>query len=364
MSILNSHPSKNCKEDDEEEGNHLGPTRAVRQPKRRKLVIHLDLNNTILVSDAVTGQGPRAALNSFLSTVTWGRLSKTGEWQWLSHCPSMTPPSEDAISYYAQFGRSLDFVDTEMGRGFRDLHARHMQLLEWKGEPDELFTQIGEDRKGYNWILPSFFRLIEGLHQQGRPFSVILRTFGTDLPLVLQAVDSAFKGRHPLLPELQNVPISVDQTPGKIRCSKRDVVLTRGSDRISTKAQEGAIYSYFSTLHGIGGFQDHFDWWARNSFSSAGGKPFWIEPNDGHTQHIIIDDNIRLSEEDTIVNCRTIVNKETGPEFRAVPTSEVYNICLVQTDLLRAIAEEDYFLDCVGRCEANYESYLSTLRDN
>ena len=47
--------------------------------RRRKLVLHVDLNNTILVSDAVTGQGTVAALDYFLTTVTWGKMSQQGE---------------------------------------------------------------------------------------------------------------------------------------------------------------------------------------------------------------------------------------------------------------------------------------------
>lgn len=41
------------------------------------------------------------------------------------------------------------------------------------------------------------------------------------------------------------------------------------------------------------------------------------------------------------------------------PTSELYDVCLVQTDLLEAIADEDYFLRCVRRCEENYDRYLA-----
>lgn len=46
---------------------------------RRRLVLHVDLNNTVVVADAVSGQGPRAALNTFLSTVTWGRAGAAGK---------------------------------------------------------------------------------------------------------------------------------------------------------------------------------------------------------------------------------------------------------------------------------------------
>lgn len=47
--------------------------------QRKKVVLHVDLNNTILVSDAVTGQGTVAALEYFLTTVTWGKMNKHGK---------------------------------------------------------------------------------------------------------------------------------------------------------------------------------------------------------------------------------------------------------------------------------------------
>lgn len=54
---------------------------AVSVPSGKKLVLHVDLNNTVLVSDAVTGQGTEAALDSFLTTVTWGTMDKHGKLQ-------------------------------------------------------------------------------------------------------------------------------------------------------------------------------------------------------------------------------------------------------------------------------------------
>lgn len=55
--------------------------RGLRSPNpghKKKLVLHVDLNNTILVSDAVTSQGTVSALDGFLATVTWGRMSRHG----------------------------------------------------------------------------------------------------------------------------------------------------------------------------------------------------------------------------------------------------------------------------------------------
>lgn len=54
--------------------------------------------------------------------------------------------------------------------------------------------------------------------------------------------------------------LPVDLTPGQIRCSKREVVLTRGAEHLATREDKRKLYSYFSSFEGIGGFQDHFDW--------------------------------------------------------------------------------------------------------
>lgn len=65
--------------------------RGPRGPVGRKLVLHVDLNNTILISDAVTSQGTVAALEAFLSTVTWGRMSPAGD----QNCPPPFPRGPD-----------------------------------------------------------------------------------------------------------------------------------------------------------------------------------------------------------------------------------------------------------------------------
>nr|XP_033782016.1 uncharacterized protein LOC117351195 [Geotrypetes seraphini] len=332
-----------------------GPGKAL-QTAKRKLILHLDLNNTILVSDAVTNQGPRSALNAYLSTVAWGKINKTGEWQWLTDSLSLLPPCQNAVNYYSQFGRETDFTDTALGQHFKGIFTDHLKLLEWSGEADEVFATTGEDGKAYHWILPSFFHLLERLHLEARHFAVVLRTFGTDLPQVLHAVRCALEGRHPHFPHLITLP--VDHNPGRIRCSKREVLLSRGSERVSTKPDARNIYNYFGSLEGIGGFQDHFDWWARHQFTSEGGKPFWIDPDDFSVQHIFIDDNIRADDDYNIVFPQVFLKRLDG-HVRTASASELYSICLVQTDLLRAIAEKNYFLECVKDCEEKYDHYIA-----
>lgn len=325
----------------------------------KKLVLHIDLNNTILVSDAVTGQGTVAALDGFLSGVTWGKMNKQGKWEWLSDSPSLLPPCDDAVSYYSKFGRTPSFTTTA-GRRFRGILDDHLELLRWpegvKG--DRELCVKGEDGRLYHWILPSFFQLLRDLAMEGREFAILFRTFGTDLPRVLSAMFKAVnQGAHPLFPDLPELKLSVNVSPGKIRCSKRNVVLSRAEERVASRDGERGLYQYLSSVEGLGGFQDHFDWWATNTFSIRGGKPLWVDPFDQDVQHIFIDDNIRLNDEDTIVHPMVFLDPG-GVDTRTASSSELYDLTLVQTDLLRAISDPGYFTQRVHICLDNYERNL------
>ena len=49
-------------------------------------------------------------------------------------------------------------------------------------------------------ILPSFFELLLHLQRQRRHFTVVFRTFGSDLPDVIEELNAFCTGQHPLYP--------------------------------------------------------------------------------------------------------------------------------------------------------------------
>ncbi|KAG8002934.1 hypothetical protein GBF38_015546, partial [Nibea albiflora] len=292
-----------------------------------------------------------------------------GKWEWLSDSPSLLPPCDDAVSYYSQFGRTPGFT-AAAGRRFRGVLDEHLELLRWpKGRQGKQMIELqqtgdrelavkGEDGRLYHWILPSFFQLLRDLVQEGRKFAIIFRTFGSDLPRVLRAVSKALnEGAHPLFPDLPDLKLSVNMTPGNIHCNKKGVVVSRGKERVSTRDGERALYQYLSSVQGLGGFQDHFDWWVCNSYSIRGGKPLWVDPFDQNVQHIFIDDNVRLNDEDTIIHPKVFLDRDSN-ETRMACTSELYDLTLVQTDLLRAISDPNYFTQRAHICMENYDRNL------
>ncbi|XP_061910585.1 uncharacterized protein LOC133654307 [Entelurus aequoreus] len=363
MADTSGNVNRNGEDDDETNGRSVpaideGPPACLASPGRSKrLILHVDLNNTILVSDAATSQGTVAALEYFMTTVTWGKMNK-GKWEWLSDSPSLLPPCDDATSYYSQFGYTGTHGFTSAaGRRFRGILNEHLKLLRWpkglKGDRD--LTIKAEDGHLYHWILPSFFQLLIDLTQQGTPFAVHFRTFGCDLIRVLSAVSKAVtEGAHPVFPDLPDLKLSVNKTAGKIRCSTKEVVVARGGERLSSRDGERSLYEYFSAANGLGGFQDDYDWWLTNNYSARGGKPLWVDPFDETVQHIFIDDNIRQNDEDTVVHPKVFLAPGSA-DTRMASISELYDVALIQTDLLKAVSEPDYFTRRVRICQENYE---------
>ncbi|XP_016320494.1 uncharacterized protein LOC107671987 [Sinocyclocheilus anshuiensis] len=358
---IDQNQTNGCRSDVNSDGTdqYKDPTDSIPSGPSRRIVLHFDLNNTILVSDAVTRQGTVAALEYFLSTVTWGRMTK-GKWEWLSEAPSLLQPCEGANTYYSQFGRVAGFTTVGPGRRFRKVLGEHLELLRWPSDlpADKELSVKGEDGKLYHWILPSFFQMLQDLASQGVEFSVLFCTFGSDLPRVLNAVKSAVEqGTHPLFPDLPALKLRVNVTAGRIKCSSKGATLIRGEEHVSTRDGERHVYQYLSSAEGLGGFQDHFDWWARNTYSILGGKPLWIDPFDPKVQHIFTDDNIRQNDEDTIVHPKVFLDPE-GLQTRTASTSELYDLCLVQNDLLKAISEPGYFTRRIQICMENYEGNI------
>ncbi|KAK1801753.1 hypothetical protein P4O66_022394, partial [Electrophorus voltai] len=285
------------------------------------------------------------------------------KWEWMCETPSLLPPCEGAVTYYSQFGRVAGFTTVGAGKRFRKALDEHLQLLRWPSHlPADEFSVRGEDGKQYHWIIPSFFRLLQDLASQGVEFSIVFRTFGTDLSRVLTVLQRALEqGSHPIFPDLPALKLSVNKTAGRIRCSTKSVVLTRGEEHVSTRDGERTLYEYLSSLKGLGGFQDHFDWWARNTYSILGGKPLWVDPFDSTAQHIFIDDNIRQNDKDTIVHPMVFLGPNDS-QTRTASTLELYDLCLIQNDLLRAISDPTYFTQRIQICMENYKKNLELTK--
>jgi len=329
--------------------------------RKRKLVLHFDVRNTILVSDSATHDNVEQALNSFLTGVTWGRQESTG-WVWYSDRPSLRAPFPDVITYYKSRERELvrspadrvklrritsDFTRQPIGRKFRKYFDDHLRLLEWNigtssretvinfncDKPDSTTTSsihnsptrtkpevdsvdrkltiVGENGLLYHYLLPSFIKMMYDLQADGCHFSVILRTYGVDAPKVLDSIGHIVAGNHPLFPD--RLSIDVNKRPGhirrlpggRVRCELPPTADETGSSPPIILETDTDIYRHLShVVEGVCGFVDDFEHWQAHDYAHSEGKPLWVDLTDPHVQHIFFDDNIRVADAEGIVDVR------------------------------------------------------------
>jgi len=349
--------------------------------EKRKLVLHFDVRNTVLVADSISNIDVEQSLNSYLTSVTWGTENKEGGWKFYNSTPCLKAPAPGLITYYKYQEKKLvrtpsdrellrkitgDFTFSGNGNKFNRIFDQHLSFMEWKYPTvDKKLTMKGQDDTLYHYLLPSFIGLIEYLHKENRDFSIIIRTYGLDADNVLSCLDYSLKGNHPLIEE--PIPIKVNKIHGHVTRSEEDHIQFEvksstkddGTNITEIYANEKSICDMLNSNQGIYGFKDDFRFWQMNDYHHTAGKPFWIDPYNDEVHHIFFDDNIRVFDEDSIVNVR-LVNSDgiTSRNISLAEQKELENVCLVQSDLLASTADIEYFIKKVHLCEKKYSEYL------
>ncbi|XP_071082790.1 uncharacterized protein [Haliotis cracherodii] len=356
--------------------------RHLENGRKRKLVLHFDVRNTVLVADSVTNVHMEQALNSFLSGVVWGNEQEDGSWRWQCDEPSLVPPQDGVITYYRHLEKLTvkcpsdrerlrfqtgDFTDTDIGYKFLPHFQKHLELLKWNYSKDETcdrrLTMKGVDGKPYHYILPSVYKLIHQLKEDRRDFAIVIRTYGLDCKNVLSSLSFGLKGNHPGFPQDAHLPVST--FPGCIRRTESGEITletwqTGVGDVVEKLQHERDIYRHLSNSSGITGYKDDFQIWQNNNYHHSVAKPLWIDPSDTHVHHIIFDDNFRAYEEDSIVDAR-MFDTDDKTKARSLTRKELErfeDVCLVQANLLESIENENYFIEKVNKCESGYSKFL------
>jgi hypothetical protein len=204
------------------------------------LIVHLDLNKTVVMSDPAAGADTRALLSSVLASAAWG-VASGGSWALAraalrARPPPPAPAGAPLISYMSFVKSAHPFVRAARGASpaaraaaaARNSCAKKRQqaLLAafacGAGAPGAAFAPLLESllarlavpppcaaacaasglrglRDGARFLLPSYFRLLRWLRTEQRlPFLVVLRTFGSDLEAAVAEHNAWAAGEHPI----------------------------------------------------------------------------------------------------------------------------------------------------------------------
>eukprot|EP00746_Dinoflagellata_sp_MGD_P159377 gnl/MRDRNA2_/MRDRNA2_86685_c0_seq23.p1 gnl/MRDRNA2_/MRDRNA2_86685_c0~~gnl/MRDRNA2_/MRDRNA2_86685_c0_seq23.p1 ORF type:complete len:2537 (-),score=487.72 gnl/MRDRNA2_/MRDRNA2_86685_c0_seq23:240-7850(-) len=314
----------------------------------KKLILHFDVNNTILVAD--TNVPVSAAINSYLAGVCWGKVVGDGEFLFCSytehgHLSLTCPESVDAKeSYYKYLERKMK------GQPREDFKAAISDFNAHQGIPDAIkkwFDKIWECMKApdalkdtpfafqqdgiwFHHIIPSFWQLLDGLQKQGRAFAIVLRTLGKDGPAIAKTINAFAQGEHPEYRHGCSSALLADPPHGCLYRTKdgnrdsfkleignkplfkpkRQMANEDSQVDVVTIDDEVLIHKHFSELTGTFCVSDDYFYWEGTGFAAAGGKPLWFPYDHADRyfpkeQHIFFDDHIRVhSPANSIVDVR------------------------------------------------------------
>ncbi|XP_045164678.1 uncharacterized protein LOC123528768 [Mercenaria mercenaria] len=347
---------------------------------KRKLILHFDIRNTVLVADSVTNVSVEQALNSFLTGVVWGNESPDGNWVWHSDQLSLTPPAENVVTFYKYLEKKFvknttdrtqlrlatgDFSQSDIGKSFQPHFQNHLELLKWRHDFEKdthnCLTMSGKDGQQYNYIVPALYKCIHHLVESKRDFAIVFRTFGLDAPNVITSLEHGLKGNHPGYQKPVHLKVNRDVGTVKRSDDEPTVFTVIGEDeKTENYVGDRSIYDMLSSSVGISGFRDDVHYWLENSYHHETSKPHIIDPFDQNVHHIFFDDNYRAYEDDSIIDVRLFESRD-AKEARSLTKAEVAqfdNVCLVQADLIKCIEDENYYRDRIQECESNYSIFL------
>ncbi|CAK8986383.1 unnamed protein product [Durusdinium trenchii] len=359
----------------------------------RKLVLHFDVNETIMVGDPASGVDFESSLNHILAKVAF--LDKDNKDFWHDGTPLDLAKRKDGeippllTNFDAETGPVLKcyeanrknalwppskFTDPGLpGEIYRPLFEELKQQLQWKASKNEVFAP-----DGHHFLLPAFFHTLAELEKQGRDFTLVIRTFGTDLPEVARCLQAFARGEHPDFPQkFERFGLALEDALWVLRREDRSdvqspIYLRRyeehlgkeglgqdmsAPDRVSYTDELGPDEKVvdFIAPKPVLAIRDDYHHWRKMRYVPESGKPLWISLDDD-VQHIFFDDNIHNKAHDSIVAVRA--RKSSSEPFRAVSgevTRLLEGVLLVKAHPVEAIRDKDYFLREIQRCEEKFE---------
>jgi hypothetical protein len=253
-----------------------------RKPVRR-IVLHLDVNKTLIMSDPAARAPISHILNSMIASSVFGTVSTRDdgslEWKLASSKLHVTPPAADWISYDTFIHDVLNPytmpADGALAEALTDIRAFNagqreknrvlMRQFTDAGAPGELFQHLHAEltsslsipecqrveaqatgletfAEGSMFLLPSYFKLLRWLSSLQIPFAVILRTFGNDGVKCALEHNLWVEGKHPFIA----ADPAVDMTPLMIRFPDDTASFSRTG--ISSKEVRLASITYAGQL--------------------------------------------------------------------------------------------------------------------
>ncbi|CAK8986633.1 Uncharacterized protein SCF082_LOCUS640 [Durusdinium trenchii] len=302
------------------------------------------MNKTIVMRDKTANKSVEVVINEVLAETSWGRVVED-QWMIVSTRPSSLRPEVDGeelvlrpmVSYAEFLEQRLPGSDR---RKERQKHKGAFTAPGSVGEPmaqhhRNLCKQLVYPDGSPVQVVHAFFRLLVELKRSKRSFSLIFRSFGEDLELVAQELNSFCEGKHPLFPGFRmdgsdgepdyRFHITHPERFGNFHIENEDLHLVLGTieqpgegrykdvaDRSLTfyETHQLPVTRIISGMSAVvdfiwelsaqcltAGFRDNFQYWKMKGHTQEGGKFFLFDASRSTLRHeIFFDDNVHFQD--------------------------------------------------------------------
>lgn len=275
----------------------------------QKLVLHFDVNKTIIATDRVQNKGLEESVNSILAKnmyYTWNGI--------------------DHESYYAYATKKLMASNPKLSPVSEEFKLKRSELITgfFVGPYPQFWCEYVQSKKRILKLLsadelvvfPSFFKLINWLEAEFKDRYVIyLRTFGTDLPEIMPIIEkntslrfaglAAFDGRY-----------------------------------LAVASEYSSLTDFFYASNQHYGIQDDYAFWQASAFTVVGAKLFPVDPYNKEIISMFFDDNANDSVKPII--------SPMFPNGELLDTQELIRSGhIVPVNTKEAILNTNYFIEKV-----------------
>lgn len=275
-------------------------------------ILHFDVNKTLIATDLAGGKSRHDILMDCLAE------KYKAKWD-----ERVSQP----LSYSAYVKQILlpgPSTDKELKKARTQKIAQFLKFLEANNHP--LYDAVKKDYEEASkkleaqktMVFPSFYKLMRTLKDKGVAFSLILRSFGTEIDPVASEIEK-----------------ELSLNPFKKASFEKGVLHTSEGDL----KEIGVIYLFFKTNQAVA-VHDDWAYWAEHSEKKEFGKPFPLDLTDKTTVSLFFDDNIEPNEK-TGKNIVNPIDTKNGASLAIDPLIETHR--LIPTDTLQAILDEDYY---------------------
>ncbi|KAL6076129.1 DM10 domain-containing protein [Balamuthia mandrillaris] len=308
-----------------------------------RLVLHFDVNKTLLMADAAEGKDLDQCLNNFLADTCFGRVveedgeQKRYRWEAVSDEPKVGPAPPGLLSYFhfvekhatnKQQHKQMRDTFTHIGqpgRKYSSFLLRLKQKLLLKPQKEqEREEEEEEEEQRYHVIVPSFYRLLRHLKETERSFTLVFRTFGEDLPKLQKEFNAFCEGQAGIYPGIDEYRITDESKGCFFRNGPKsqdthlilgtwepvpDIQLGlqfyhEGDEKEDDEGRRKVLTGFRSVWEltndpsvKILAFRDYYRWWAMMGEKHWSGKPFVLHQNKKTQKALLVEAETKRGEE-------------------------------------------------------------------